>query len=369
MSNSNWSEPFNSRIFFLKEAYHRILVNLDLCDPHLLAVPVETLTQSLQRLMDVYFLHFCLSWDPAVPLKPADFTARVQHLLTAIRACQTPHNLALSLCLPISALPTVAPVCDDAVLGAFQLLAVDVEAQTHTPTIRTQLLQFPPITAANALPLALVGFPSDDDVLDAFLERETPALPSLAVLGVQTTQMPNLRTRAIDLVHSYRFNALVGFPRDALFTGGDGDSDGGDGPLAQQIAAQFASFAARYDAISPLCFVGKVYLQLGPLLQTPPLAPSALPVASLTRHWARLVHPFVHRRRFVSEHRVVALAIDDDDVDAVVALSETQAECLRDTQRLTTYATVAPVLPPLLFATALRHTTAATASADVGSAS
>eukprot|EP01033_Poteriospumella_lacustris_P005846 gene5846-4196_t len=188
--------------------------------------------------------------------------------------------------------------------------------------------------------------------------------------------MPNLRTRAIDLVHSYRFNALVGFPRGALFTATDGDSDSdgdGGGPLAQQIAAQFASFAARYDGdgdggrVSPLCFLGKVYLQLGPLLLTPPLAPSALPVAALTRHWARLVHPFVHRRRFVSEHRVVSLAIADDDVDAVVALSETQAECLRDTQRLAAYATVAPVLPPLLFATAVRHTTTATATAATSS--
>ena len=82
---------------------------------------------------------------------------------------------------------------------------------------------------------------------------------------------------------------------------------------------RISNMVGKYGGISNDTFLVKALLQLG-LVVTLPLALEES--GYLHEHHARLVHPFVWRKTYVSAFRVVSLRITEEDMDVLRDRSE-----------------------------------------------
>lgn len=335
MSTTNWSESFTSKVYFLKEAYHRVLVHINLAEPCHHEEIVRTLFQAER---DNYFLHFCFSWDIKFPLSLPLLESRLQEWKNSLFAAIQSHEPSISLCIPLSYAKEVSTSQLLSSNSFIQLVLLDTEQKMNTSEIRTLTQQS---FGNSSLALGLINFCDSDDILDAFLEREAGQIATLSICGVACTNCDNIRVRAIELIHSFGYNSLISFHANSSMTFINPQS-----AFSQRIMEIYSTLSEKYQA-SPLCCFGKMYLQLGALLLTPPIS-SGRDLHVLVEHWSRIVHPFVHRKLFVSEFRVISLYIDDEDIDRICSQSE-RIECEADDLRTQQYATVAPIVPVFRF--------------------
>jgi hypothetical protein len=151
------------------------------------------------------------------------------------------------------------------------------------------------------------GF-SNLDVLDAFILTHKPQhLAKFKYVSLHLSNLPNVYSISLELVHSYGLNAMLTFPSDFASTCNE--------------SKLYCTLAYPYK-ISPAMLLLKSMLQLGALvvLPTEPEQQSAeQPVLELLQ---RLGHPFVHRKTYVSAFRVISLNILDEHLDQLLAASE-----------------------------------------------
>jgi hypothetical protein len=163
--------------------------------------------------------------------------------------------------------------------------------------------------SVNAASIALgISNVEDVDEIEWILQHQRPLRMRVVHLGA--VRLPNLRTRAADLVHSWGLDSMLGLCATS------------DELRALREDAVLRGLGAAYDLCEEV-LLAKSLLQLGNIVGVPfPLPLSLLEASKVLTPLSRLVHPFVHRKEFVSACRVVSLAVKEEDVGRLVELSE-----------------------------------------------
>ena len=117
--------------------------------------------------------------------------------------------------------------------------------------------------------------------------------------------LPDLRTHCIELVHSVGLNAMCNISAAEL------EKEMLTSPLLLELSD-------KYD-VDPDTFIIKCMLQLGSIVGVPY---AALTPEYIEERYARLGHPFVHRRAFASANKVVSLLVAPEDMGVLITLSE-----------------------------------------------
>lgn len=333
MTTSNWSEPYTSSISNVQESSHRIAVSVNLDD--------ETFSAFLSDFKNSYFDHyFC---HIVLVYQRPDFQDRViQDAISRLERVvdQMNESNRIYVTLQISGKHSTKLSSSSIILSKKLLRLILLDIQDVFETNGVAKVAFP-LSSAATMPYGLINFASND-LIDSFLQREASSLNNLKFVGVSCKELPDLRTRALELIHSYGLNSIVSFPSSNFL----------DSPtFRERIEDHYGNIANSKYEISPFTFVGKVYLQLGVAILIPPplsnLSPSSIEI--FKSDWSRLVHPFVHRKTFVSPVRIISLWIEAEDVEAVVDLSDSALECLLDKERVDQFATVYPKRPQYEF--------------------
>ena len=156
--------------------------------------------------------------------------------------------------------------------------------------------------------LGITGL-TDQFELDWVLSK----IPSGCIQAVHASDVrfPNLRLRLIELIHSYGYNTIIDVDKGIL------------DEYLQSEKNVLREYARSYEVYEET-FLAKCILQLGMVMTVPMLeADSKVSLVEwIESRFSRLIHPFVHRKLFVSQVKVVSLQISNEDIEAISAGSE-----------------------------------------------
>ena len=115
---------------------------------------------------------------------------------------------------------------------------------------------------------------------------------------------PNLQLRKSESIHRYGYNVMAYLDRAEL----------------KRIADSgfYQSLAKKYK-VSNQALLLKSLIQLGYITC---INIGDLDLEYISTHFERLIHPFVHRRVYVSAIRIISLEIEVADVEAITDASE-----------------------------------------------
>jgi hypothetical protein len=169
-------------------------------------------------------------------------------------------------------------------------------------------------------------------------------------LAVPPAERGLLKVETAELVQSFGLNAAVELPHDPaayFFTpflpapahapDQDHEAEVSTSERDEELVA-VAEMAERYS-LSPETFLGRCLQQLGLGL----VLSCQFPAELFLRHFARLAHPFSHRKPYASATRLLAVQIAAEDVEAVADLSRGRELAVRNISRQQLY--LAPPRP------------------------
>lgn len=158
----------------------------------------------------------------------------------------------------------------------------------------------------NTLAIGIGGIDDTDD-----LEWILYKLPKkyLNSIHVGCVSVPSIRTRAIDMAHSWGCNVMISFAECA------------EDVTAILASKQLQDMESSYG--SPAVVVlAKSLLQLGCIVGLDESVFSLIERDYLKDNFSRLVHPFVYRKQFVSSNKIISFAVKDEDVQKICEASE-----------------------------------------------
>jgi hypothetical protein len=308
----SWSLSFTGKDSIIKDACHRILIVIKMSDFDYLDI-----INQYQVLSTSYFLHLSIIFEGNDILADKSlFMRRLQRLQALKNECQgddaNKQKMFFSLQIEEPNIESVKLLTS--LEFQFDLWIINAhhgkESLLKNLTMVNDYFTSEQRTDENwcsTVPLGMGNLAEQDD-LDWLLLM----VPSGVIVIVLLTSgiYPDLNLRSVDLVHSFGCNSIIIL----------NDSQLRDIAGCQQLSA----LANKYN-ISPETFLLKCLLQCGSLIALRLDAHSDRP-AYLMSHVARLCHPFVHRKMYVSATHVLSLQIEVSDLEVVTAASEEQEE-------------------------------------------
>ncbi|KAJ1437202.1 hypothetical protein B484DRAFT_428410 [Ochromonadaceae sp. CCMP2298] len=300
-----WSLPFTTRRSIVKDSFQRLYVT----------IPIEEIgddfSEKVLRLSKANLLNISVTAMRDVNANNIDSVlVKIQELYDLeqqIDAAHTIHlekgglerQLFLSLQVPHSASFLISKLAPLELRFDLVVLHMDEQREkcvADVEKIRSILQESGKNTALG------IGSIADAVQLDWLLCR---VADTLKFVHLGSLQVPDFRLHCLELAHSRGLNTLMEIDAAAL----------ADAVPSWDL---LDDLAAHHLVPADTCLV-KCMLQLGLVVGLP------FSVANdedhLHAHFARLCHPFVHRKEFASAVRVVALKIGPHETDRLVQAS------------------------------------------------
>ena len=166
----------------------------------------------------------------------------------------------------------------------------------------------------NSLAIGIGGIDDTDDLEWILYKIPKNCLNSIRVGCVS---MPCVRTRAIDLAHTWGCNVIISLAKST------------EDVKAIQANMHLQEMESNYG-VPAVVVLAKCLLQLGCIVGLDEAVFPLIDRDYLKNNFSRLVHPFVNRKQFVSSNKIISLAIKEEDVQRIFDASEQEESKLND---------------------------------------
>lgn len=330
----SWALSFTGQKSVINEAYHRVALHVNLE-----SLQNEDMVQKLTALGQMYFLHIYVS-VPAASLgekgnRLGDVLTQLQVLTSVEHALRKKQQSEEESTVDSSNTKMLFNTVEFPFLNEAMLTII---AKTQQPfdvcmiSPFCQKIEFVElIRSANTILKASssdlklgIGHVPDIVQLDWILCNMP--LKSVEFVQVGALLLPNLQLRVVDLIHSFGYNTFVFVNTETIKSTTDHE-------LFQRLAKDYS--------VTPETVLIKSLLQLGTIPCIDYLNCDQYYIAD---NFARTVHPFVHRKLFVSAIRVISLYLTDSDMESIRLMTEVDESLLADKALIDIATTAAPLV-------------------------
>lgn len=298
----SWSISYTAKDSAIRDTCHLMMLTIDFAE-----LDNEDTVMKFCRLSLSYFLHLSVIISTDINNANSNsFYSRMNILSEMHKKCQGDDAntrkmfYSLQICQPSE--QTV-----DTILSVdfnFNLWIIHSRGDRHKflsnmLSVHEHLGNFP--DRKKFTTLGTGSLTTHDDV-DWILQRLPPGVARLIYLA--PCNYPNIYARTIELIHTFGYTAVVPMTHSEL----------------NKILAnpQICSLAAEKYQTTGDVLVARCILQLGSAVSLP----LSLEEEYLHHTMARLAHPFLHRKLFISATKIISLYIDHADMAMMVAQSD-----------------------------------------------
>ena len=303
----SWSSCFTGKQSFLPDCSHRIYIDIS----YELLLKQEEVDAFCKNLNKAKFFHFCTS----IPKSngPKNELERrmnaIENIIAALESQSTEieMNGEVFVTLKIYSPEELDEKNANRILsGKVKNLSFILmkSSESGRDVFVQQIIRVKSLFSSNQSIAFGIGGIDDIDDLEWILNHTPKNLLSFVLLN--GVSVPNIRIREIELSHSWGCNVMLSLAKSA--------ADIEAIKKAKYLQEMEVSYGVTGDVVLAKCL-----LQLGCIVGLPSTVFSE---TDLITSFARLVHPFVYRKPFVSSHKMVSLLIKDSDVQRIVDLSE-----------------------------------------------
>jgi len=314
-----WSSSYTGNHSILTDSCHRICIEFK--EDELFG---ENMFSRFQEYQEKKFFHFCVSVLNKTNTSEANTTIKssllqMKQFITELTTHPTENimNTRVFVSLQVDNIDQVdiKQIIDSRTVN---LIIFIKEKSVRRDMFVSQLMNVKQAVAEydkeNTLAIAIGGIDDTDD-LEWILYKIPKNLLNTILVG--SVSLPNLRTRAIDLAHSWGCNVMISLAKSA------------DDINTIQANNHLKDMEIIYGVAADVV-LAKCLLQLGCIVELDEAVFSHFGVDYLKNTFSRLVHPFVHRKQFVSSNKIISLAIKEEDLQKLSNASEQEESKLND---------------------------------------
>jgi hypothetical protein len=309
----SWSLPFNGKRSILRDSYHRLAITVQIND-----VTGKEFLQYIKELAQSNLLHInvLIPHDYSKIIAANFVVERLQSLVSLgaeindyYRPSENGKQTARKFFVSVQFRHDMFPL-------AKALLASGCDADLWLLDISGQKCE----SLQNVHEISRLIAESNKEIslgishcenpmeLDWFLSKIQKDV--LSVVHIGEIILPNLLIHSIELVHTAGYTAMVKINSSSL-----------ESEIAPSV--QLNELADKYK-VPPEIFLVKILLQLGCVVSLPFKFCQLSSQQQLTESIARLAHPFVHRKPFVSMFKMVSLSVLPEDIQLLIEESEAE---------------------------------------------
>eukprot|EP00597_Dinobryon_sp_UTEXLB2267_P003985 CAMPEP_0170076012 /NCGR_PEP_ID=MMETSP0019_2-20121128/13051_1 /TAXON_ID=98059 /ORGANISM="Dinobryon sp., Strain UTEXLB2267" /LENGTH=306 /DNA_ID=CAMNT_0010287359 /DNA_START=1 /DNA_END=921 /DNA_ORIENTATION=+ len=295
-----WSSAFTGRSSIVLDSCHRVFIEFD-------ENTFENAEEQLKfcnKLCEEKFFHFSIS------LLGQRQTSKLEKFITSLNTIRSSiimnnagykMNANFFITLVIDSLSpsemSIVSQCD------VNLLLIEKRTDISREKFVSYYMETTSAVINNKTSFGIGGI---EDIKD--LEWVLSKIPrnKLEVVHCGYLHLPNIYSRTIELIHSWGYNVMISVAKTA------------DDLQRMKESKQLLNLQTSYE-LSADVLIAKCMLQLGCIvgLKLNPFSPEYI-----MKHFSRLVHPFVHRKPFVSSNKIITLAVNEEDVLDIVTASQ-----------------------------------------------
>lgn len=211
------------------------------------------------------------------------------------------------------------------------------------------------LTSHNEIDKFLLNYASQLYLQYIILPSASSTSSSSSVVA-STMLQGNYQTMTIELIQHFGYTPWIMIPQDCLITWYDASnsSDESSTPSSSQIPSLYYELADNYH-ISIVTLILRYLLHLGTIFSVPGhvfslqnQSNSQEKTKNITKNQilyqeyiARLLHPFVYRKEYLSSNRIVSLILSSEDIESIQNISE-EYEMMEEESHVQSYSNQLP---------------------------